>query len=203
MLNRICRPSHALQRTAASRSCSNRRVSWPPSVPPMPDARKMFPIARIKNREVRNFAKRAQAFLLSHSWCKKIEKVYLAWAIGRVIGIFFFRLQPTRRGVDRRLWVVVGHLPPAYLVCDDAETWQEALAAYTDEMSRWVRAVRCRRSVKDLIPVNAPPTRKYAKMLDDRLRFIRNRFLSVSSSELPDPGIQPTRRQRQRRAADA
>ena len=151
----------------------------------MPDARKMLPIARIKDREVRNFAKRAQAFLLSHSWCKKVDKGYLAWAIAGVIGIFLFRLQPTRRDVLRRLWVVVGDLPPAYLVCDNAETWQQALATYTHEMSRWVKAVRSKSSVKDLIPVNAPATPEYAKMLDHRLRFIRKRFLSVSSSELP------------------
>ena len=102
----------------------------------MPDARKMLPIARIKDREVRNFAKRAQAFLLSHSWCQKVDKGYLAWAIAGVIGIFLFRLQPTRRGVLRRLWVVVGDLPPAYLVCDNAETWQQALAILYIPVSR-------------------------------------------------------------------
>jgi hypothetical protein len=150
----------------------------------MPDARKMIPIARIKNREVCKFGKRAQTFLLSHSWCRKIEKGYLAWAIAGVIGIFLFRLKSNHRGADSTLWVVVGDIPPAYLVCDDAENWQQALEVYTYEMSRWVRAVRAKRSVKHMIPVNVPPTQEHAKMLADRLRFIRKRFLSVSSNEL-------------------
>lgn len=85
------------------------------------------PINTIENGEVRALAVEAESFLLSHAWCKGITAGYLAFAVAGVIGVFLFEIVPYRPDVDDTLWVVAGDLPSAYLVTDDAETWQEAL----------------------------------------------------------------------------
>ena len=69
-----------------------------------------------------------------------------------------FNIHPLRRDVDELLWVVVGDIPPAYLVTDDAPDPVAALQAYIREMRRWIEAVRLGRPIADLIPVNALPT---------------------------------------------
>jgi hypothetical protein len=86
------------------------------------------------------------------------------------------------------LWVVVGDLPPAYLVCDDAPTWQEALQSYCSEMTRWVEAVRAGTSLEDVIPVGSEPTLEHAAMLASRVEFIRGKIVTQEVSEgLRDP----------------
>jgi hypothetical protein len=101
-----------------------------------------------------------------------------------VIGVFLFEFEPARPGVDDRLWVVVGDLPPAYLVCDHASTWQEALGAYVDEMRRWVKAVQEGSGLEDVIPVNAAPTTEHAGLLETRLDFVEENFINVPLDSL-------------------
>ncbi len=151
----------------------------------MPDTATMIPIGKLRGRAVRELAQEARQFLKSFEWCKRIVRGYLAWAVAPCVGVFFFRLVPARTVVDRELWIVVGDLPPAYLVCDDAQTFQEALDCYGTEMMEWVKAGRKRRSLKKVIPVNAPPTPEYANMLESRIKFIRKHFVDVSPEMLP------------------
>jgi hypothetical protein len=86
---------------------------------------------------------------------------YLSWAVAGVIGVFLFDIIPSKPEVDKTLWVVTGDLPPAYLVTDEAETWQETLEGYVYEMNRWVEAVPAGKSLHDIIPVNVEPDLKY------------------------------------------
>jgi hypothetical protein len=74
--------------------------------------------------------------------------------------------------------VIAGDIPPAYLVCDDAPTWFEALDGYVREMERWVSAVRSGDSLAEVIPVNAEPSIEHADMLASRLQFIREQILA-------------------------
>ena len=67
---------------------------------------------------------------------------------------------------------MVGDLPAAYLVCDDAPTWREALRSYADEMGKWVAAVRARTSLMDVIQVGVEPTLENADKVESRLRVI-------------------------------
>lgn len=83
------------------------------------------------------------------------------------------------------MWVIVGDLPPAYIVCDNAHTWQEALDAYAVEMMEWVKAVKEGRSIEDVIPVNVPPTVEYADMLESRCNLIWELFVDVDPATLP------------------
>ncbi len=76
------------------------------------------------------------------------------------------------------LWVVVGDLPPAYLVCDGNPSWREALEGYVFEMERWVAAVRSGDPFENVIPVHAARTLEHADMLAERLRLIRDEILT-------------------------
>lgn len=140
----------------------------------------MIPVHRIRNAQLQELAREAHDFLSSHRWCAGIESQHLAWGIAGVVAVFFFRISPAAAGVDRELWVVVGDIPPAYIVTPKHEGWQSALRGYVNEMRRWVRAARACRSVEKLIPVNVHPTPEYANMLGSRLAFIAREFLSAS-----------------------
>ena len=144
----------------------------------------MISADKISDPEVSEFAQRASAFLLSHSWCRSITSVYLAWAIAGVVGVFQIKLVPARRDIDDTLWVVVGDLPPAYLVCDESPSWREALESYVYEMRKWVSAVRKGEPLADGIPVNVEPTLAWANELDGRLSFISERILSPDAGEI-------------------
>jgi hypothetical protein len=103
---------------------------------------KLIPSASIRNPEVKALAEDARKFLANQSWCRSVDAVYLGWAIAGVVGVFLARHTPVRPGIDSALWIVVGDLPPAYLVHNGNPTWLEALQAYVAEMERWVSAVR-------------------------------------------------------------
>jgi hypothetical protein len=119
----------------------------------------------------------ATDFIRGFAWSGAIRGRWFGLGVGGVVAVFLFELAPARPDVDDRLWVVVGDLPPAYLVLDDAPTPREALARYVEEMSRWVEAASAGAPVDHLIPTNAPPTRENADLLASRLAFIRENFL--------------------------
>jgi hypothetical protein len=148
------------------------------------DTSRMIPADRIQNREVAEYAAEAAQFLASHHWCRSVVSTHLAWAVAGVLGVFLCRLVPARAEVDDTLWVVVGDLPPAYLVCDDASDWREALDAYIYEMEQWVVAVRSGSSLDDVIPVKVDPTVEHADMLDSRLAFIRTRIIADDAEDI-------------------
>lgn len=89
--------------------------------------------------------------------------------IGGIIGIFFAHIEPERSDVDEWLWVIVGDLPPAYLVTDDCRTPKEAAGGYISEMRRWVDAAKSGDSLQGVIPVNVPATPEWAAGLEKRL----------------------------------
>jgi hypothetical protein len=79
---------------------------------------------------LQRMAVEAENYLSSFAWCQSIESRYFGAGIGGIVGIFFFGIQSRRPDVDEWLWVVVGDLPPAYIVTDDCDTPSEALDAY-------------------------------------------------------------------------
>ena len=90
------------------------------------------------------------------------------------MAVFLFHIEPNRPGIDEWLWVVVGDLPSAYLVLDNANCPSEALEGYLEEMFRWVELAKQGRSSKKVIPVNAPANPEFAQMLESRLEVLRN-----------------------------
>jgi hypothetical protein len=122
----------------------------------------------------------AIAYISKFRWCRAILEYRVGIGIPTVIGVFLMRIEPAESGVDDWLWVVVGDVPPAYLVVDDNPTPADALDAYIIEMRQWVDAVRIGASIDDLIPVNAPPTMEFADMLASRLEFLSRVVLPES-----------------------
>ena len=115
----------------------------------------------------------ARSFLERFRWCQKVESILGGKAIPGVVAVFFATIVPSEEGVDTHLWIVVGDLPPAYLVLDDAPDSDAALTGYVENMEDWVAAVQAGDSVDELIPVNVEPTPEYAEMLASRLAFLR------------------------------
>ena len=135
-------------------------------------------VANIRDPKVMALADEATKFLSNQSWCRSVESVSLGWAITGILGVFLLRVIPDRPGIDDTLWVVVGDLPPAYVVYDGNPTWHDALEAYVLEMERWVATVRRGSSLGDVIPVRAEPTQEHAEMLARRLSLIRREILA-------------------------
>jgi hypothetical protein len=144
----------------------------------------MIPASQIKNREVRELANEASSFIATQSWCQSVKAVRLAWACAGVLGVFQVDLQPARAEVDSTLWVIVGDLPPAYLVLDESPTWKDALRGYVAEMSRWVHAVKHGLPLDDVIPVAAEPSQEHADMLAGRLAFIETEIIESAGGEV-------------------
>jgi hypothetical protein len=148
----------------------------------------MIPASQIKNPEVREFAAEAESFVASQRWCRRVSGVRLAWAVAGVLGVFQVDLVAAETGVDPTLWVVVGDIPPAYLVLDETPTWREALQGYVAEMSRWVHAVRNGLPLDDVIPVAAEPSQEHAEMLAGRLAFIETEIIEAADGEVESDG---------------
>ena len=143
----------------------------------------MIQASQIKDPEVRELAAEAEEFVASQRWCQKVVGVRLAWAVAHVLGVFQVDLAPAQPGVDSTLWVVVGDVPPAYLVLDESPTWREALRGYVAEMSRWVHAVKHGLPLDDVIPVEAEPSLEHAEMLAGRLAFIETEIIEAAGGE--------------------
>ena len=97
--------------------------------------------------------------------------------------MFLVEIEPTEAGVDSVVWVVVGDIPPAYLVIDDAPSPASALERYVEEMRMWVDAVIAGKSVTQCIPVDGAATVENAKDLSVRLAFLEREILPYYASE--------------------
>lgn len=139
----------------------------------IPDTTDMTRVSDLTDAETVELARRATGFLTAFRWCAGVQESFHAFDTGYVLGVFLFHIEPRLIGVNETLWVVVGDLPPAFLVCDDAPDWPGALRGYVYEMQRWVDAVRAGDSLEKIIPVNVAPTLEYADMLESRLGLIQ------------------------------
>ena len=136
----------------------------------------------------------AANFIRSFAWSGELLELYEGFQEPEIIGVFLVHLRPAAPNVDEWLWIVVGDLPPAYLVADGYPTWKMALAGYVEEMQRWVDATKAGRPVDELIRVNTPPTREYAEMLESRLRTLQETLLDPRRTLLHLPHRRATSR---------
>src|SRR5450830_1867685 len=127
----------------------------------------------VETRLLQARADEAGEFLGAFKWCRAIRGQLFAGGFSHA-AVFFFEIENGTHPDDKYLWVVVGDLPPAYLVIDEIPDYKEALLAYVHEMRQWVDAAKNGKSVRDYIPVNVDPTTKNALMLESRLNFIEH-----------------------------
>jgi len=133
--------------------------------------------SRADTELLKDMAVEAKAFIQAFDWCQGVKDSYFGCGVGGVVGVFFFRILPTSQEVDECLWVVVGDVPPAYLVTDESRTPSEALRTYISQMRQWVAAAESGRPVDELIPVNAAATIETAVTLKKRLAFLESEIL--------------------------
>jgi len=151
------------------------------------DVSKMQPVDLIEGDStadtvlLREMATEAHEFVCNQSWCERVNHQYFAYGVGGVVAVFLFQITPSAEDVDSCLWVVVGDLPPAYLVVDDSPTAADALDGYCSEMMAWVEAIEAGESIDELIPVNASPTLVNAEQLKGRLRFLRSKIIPLAN----------------------
>jgi hypothetical protein len=126
---------------------------------------------------LKEMLREAEAYLSAFDWCETIRESYFGLGVGSIVAVFLFRIIPRSEGVDEWLWVVVGDLPPAYLVTDDNPTPVSALEAYIEEMNAWVVAVNDGRSVGQQIPLDVSPTRENSEQLKRRLTFLTTKVI--------------------------
>lgn len=101
----------------------------------------------------------AKNFVSNFRWCRSIAESFVSEvAIGGVVAVFLLRIEPASPEVDDQLWVVVGDLPTAYLVTDQAPDGEAALRLYIGEMRRWIDAIRNQLDLENVIPVETPRT---------------------------------------------
>jgi hypothetical protein len=119
-----------------------------------------------------DMAEVAKCYLASFRWCRSISEMYFGDGIGKIVGLFLCRIVPSENGVDEWLWVVVGDIPPAYLVTDLCKNPAQALDAYIEEMSKWIELAREGKSSEDVIPVNRPATPEEGERLRIQLELL-------------------------------
>jgi hypothetical protein len=120
---------------------------------------------------------RAERYLTSHPWCPPIAAKYLGVGIGGVLALFLFQLETAVDGSDEWLWVVVGDLPSAYFVVDEAPSARSALSVYCDLMQEWADAVCQGGSLGQVFPVEASATVEHAEMLKSRVKYLRESLI--------------------------
>ncbi len=126
----------------------------------------------------------AKNFLLSLKWCNSILESYFGLGIGEVIGIFLFKIEPSRDDVDDYVWIIIGDLPPLYLTTDGAPNPACALDGYIGAMEEWAEAAIEGRDVSGLVPVDAEPSKKNGENLKKRLEFIDKNILVEYQNDL-------------------
>jgi len=156
------------------------------------DMSKVVPVAQMKGDDddetagLRELLAEADKYLKGFPWVREVKAAYLGIGVAKIVGIFLFEIIPSRENVDDRVWVIVGDLPPAYITAEDAPNPAAALDAYIGAMEQWVEAAKAGRSVKNLIPVNVPPTLENAARLESRLSFLDREILSKYPDDLAD-----------------
>lgn len=138
-------------------------------------------LEEIENEErdlLKKMLDEAESYLGGFKWCRRIKKKYLGFGIGGVFAVLLFEIENKASPSDDLLWVIVGDIPPAYLVVHDgAQTPQDALKEYVDLMREWVAAVEIGGGVEELVPVNVDPTPENAQLLKSRLDYLQSEFL--------------------------
>lgn len=154
------------------------------------DISRMIPIDDLSSSgleyvdELKKLADEAISFISSHEWCKNIETVMIDRGWGFILAVFYIIIEPAEKHIPNSFWVIVGDIPPAYIDTEDNPNGACAIDGYVMEMQKWIDHVMDGKSVDNVIPVNAPPEKKYATMLQSRLNMIKEEILSYFQDEL-------------------
>lgn len=151
-----------------------------------------------ESRLLREMSVEARQYVSSFTWCGPVLDSYFAGGVGGIFAIFFFHIQPSRRGVSPWTWIMVGDIPSAYLALDDCSSAAEAFDLYLEGMGRWVEFAREGKTgtaEQGVPPVNVPATPERADQLHRKLEglnsIIRPFFQETGAERLHEsiPGV--------------
>jgi hypothetical protein len=111
----------------------------------------------------------ARRYLLNQKWCFGIRSMYFGTGLGSIAAVFLAELDQPADGVDEWLWVVVGDVPPAYMIVDVCSTPIAALEAYVELIKPWVDLAREGKQSVEVFPVSMLATPENAEKLQKRL----------------------------------
>ena len=121
-------------------------------------------------------------YITSHSWCPPQKDMFLACGVGGVIALFLVEFTEKIAGSpDDALWLVVGDLPSAYFVTENATHPRAALETYCNLMDDWVAAVLDGGDLDEVYPVEAEPSEQNEQELASRLRYLRAEVIPAIS----------------------
>lgn len=127
--------------------------------------------------DIKELASEARAYLESHKWCHRVEKLYFERGFC-YLSVFLAHIDPLQEAGPEQ-WVVVGDLPPAYLDKRDCANGAQALCAYVWCRQEWLTAYRSGRDLSELMPVEPrrsgrllEPSEETADLLERRIRLI-------------------------------
>ena len=130
--------------------------------------------------EVKELAKEAYSYLLSFPWCLSINKGWLVYSCGCIIGLFYFEIVPdAAKGADRHVWIIVGDLPSVYIDILSASSAHSALDLYIKLMEEWASKVNNGEDISDCFPINVPAIKEYADMLTTRMTLLKEDHLPL------------------------
>ena len=140
-----------------------------------------FDCETVEDSELLNqMAEQAERYVSSFRWAPDIEQLFFAGGVPGVMALFLLRFKTCiPEQLDRELWVIVGDLPSAYFVTDNADDPPEAIEVYCGLMDDWIDAVRTNSDLNAVFPVEAAATFRNADDLESRLRFIREQIAPV------------------------
>ena len=130
----------------------------------------------------------AETYISSFSWAPPIVERTCCFGIGDIMAIFMFKFARPIDETTDRLWVIVGDLPSAYLVVDDADDARQATERYCDLMQNWCEAVEHEGNLSEVYPVRAPSTKENADLLRKRILFVRDELLPTIPLDCPSGG---------------
>jgi hypothetical protein len=146
------------------------------------DMRSVTPIDELAGEDqedttlLRKNYEEASSYISQFKWCRGVKEAYFGAGVGGIVAAFLFRIVPAGKN-DEWLWVIVGDLPPAYLVTDQAPTPVDALNVYCTLLDGWIRAVREGALHDDVFPINAPRTQGVADSLAKRVALLREEII--------------------------
>ena len=157
------------------------------------DLKKVIPSDEYRNHlcddEIQGFdlmVDEARDYLTFYDWCLDISEMYTGIYHAGIVGVFLFKIKPSKPEIDEWLWIIVGDLPPAYITCEESPNAACALDSYIGAMQEWVEAAESGNSVANLIPVNVPATRENAEALKTRLKLLDERVLNEYEDDLKE-----------------
>jgi hypothetical protein len=146
----------------------------------MPDLRLLTPIAKMAGDGPEDtallgqMARAADHYIRGFDWCPPVRDWWFADGLAGVVAVFLVRFRTPILSVDDLLWVIVGDLPSAYLVVDDADTADRALELYCELVGGWAGAVIAGGDLRDVFPVAAEASAATAQELMARIGILRD-----------------------------